>query len=57
MCNLSTKECVQVSRKWLKVMARPFTREDQLGISLLTVEHLQTKEMQEKIQQKVQQAC
>jgi len=55
MTNLSTEECVQVSRKWLKVMAQPFTREDQLGVSLLTVEQLTTKEMQEKIQQKVQQ--
>ena len=31
------------------------TREDQLGVSLLTVEQLETKEMQDKIQQKVQQ--
>lgn len=36
-------------------MAQPFTREDQLGISLLTYEQLQTQEMQQKIQQKVQQ--
>ena len=49
------QEAVQISRKLLRVMAQPFTREDQLGISLLTVEQLETKEMQEKIQQKVQQ--
>ena len=55
MINLSTEEAVQISRKWLKWMAQPFTREDQLGVSLLTVEQLETKEMQEKIQQKVQQ--
>ena len=55
MTNLSTEEAVQISRKWLRLMAQPFTREDQLGISLLTVEQLETKEMQEKIQQKVQQ--
>ena len=55
MTNLSTEEAVQISRKWLRVMAQPFTRDDQLGISLLTVEQLETKEMQEKIQQKVQQ--
>lgn len=55
MINLSTEEAVQISRKWLKWMAQPFTREDQLGVSLLTVEQLETKEMQDKIQQKVQQ--
>jgi hypothetical protein len=26
MCNLSTEECMQISRKWLKLMAQPFTR-------------------------------
>jgi len=55
MINLSTEEAVQISKKWLRVMAQPFTREDQLGVSLLTMEQLETKEMQEKIQQKVQQ--
>ena len=55
MTNLSTEEAVQISRKWLRLMAQPFTREDQLGVSLLTVEQLETREMQEKIQEKVQQ--
>merc|ERR1719270_1178277 len=55
MTNLSTEEAVQISRKWLRLMAQPFTRGDQLGVSLLTVEQLETKDMQEKIQQKVQQ--
>jgi len=55
MTNLSTEEAVQIARKWLRVMAQPFTREDQLGVSLLTVHQLETKEMQDKIQQKVQQ--
>ena len=51
MTSLSTEETMQISKKWLRVMAQPFTREDQLGVSLLTVE--QTKEMQDKIQQKI----
>ena len=55
MCNLSTEEAVQIARKWLKIMAQPFTREDQLGISLLSIEQLETEEMQKKIQDKVQQ--
>lgn len=55
MCNLSTEEAIQISRKWLKQMAQPFTREDQLGVSLLTYDQLQTEEMQEKIKKKVSQ--
>ncbi|XP_023328937.1 TFIIH basal transcription factor complex helicase XPD subunit [Eurytemora carolleeae] len=55
MCNLSTEEAIQICRKWLKIMAQPFTREDQLGVSLLTIEQLQTEEMQKKIMDKVQQ--
>jgi len=37
-------------------MAQPFTREDQLGISLLTFDQLQNEEMQKKIMQRAQQA-
>jgi len=55
MCNLSTEESMHISKKWLRLMAQPFSREDQLGVSLLTIEQLQTQDMQEKIQQKVQQ--
>lgn len=55
MCNLSSEEAVQISKKWLRQMAQPFTREDQLGVSLLTFEQLSSKEVQEKIQEKVAQ--
>jgi len=55
MCNLSTEEACQISKKWLKIMAQPFTREDQLGVSLLSIEQLETEDMQKKIQAKVQQ--
>lgn len=57
MCNLSTEECIQVAKRWLRQMAQPFTREDQLGISLLTLDQLQSEEMQKKIQQRAQQAA
>ncbi|KAG4070468.1 hypothetical protein HA402_005700 [Bradysia odoriphaga] len=30
-CNLSTEESTQIARRWLRHMAQPFTREDQLG--------------------------
>lgn len=45
-CNLSTEEAMQMARKWLKQMAQPFSREDQLGISLLTLAQLE--EMEQK---------
>lgn len=44
MCNLSTEEAIQISKRWLRQMAQPFTREDQLGVSLLTLEQLQNEE-------------
>jgi len=45
---------MQIAKRWLRQMAQPFTREDQLGTSLLTVEQLQSEEMQKKIQQRAQ---
>nr|CAG4636787.1 EOG090X01B4 [Ceriodaphnia reticulata]SVE72778.1 EOG090X01B4 [Ceriodaphnia reticulata] len=56
LCNLSTEECVQIAKRWLRQMAQPFSREDQLGISLLTIEQLQSEDMQKKIQQRAQAA-
>ncbi len=53
MLNLSTEEATQISKRWLRQMAQPFTREDQLGVSLLTLEQLESEEMREKIQKKV----
>lgn len=50
--NLSTEEAVQIAKKWLRQMAQPFTREDQLGISLMTLEQLlQKKDIIEKVRQ------
>ncbi|XP_015171586.1 PREDICTED: TFIIH basal transcription factor complex helicase XPD subunit [Polistes dominula] len=54
LCNLSTEEAVQISKRWLRQMAQPFTRENQLGLSLLTREQLE-KEEASKIEQKAQQ--
>lgn len=34
-------------------MAQPFTREDQLGLSLLTAEQLNDEELKKKIKQKI----
>ncbi|XP_067007170.2 general transcription and DNA repair factor IIH helicase subunit XPD [Anabrus simplex] len=51
LCNLSTEEAVQIAKRWLRMMAQPFSREDQLGVSLLTLEQLkvrQAKETEEK---------
>ncbi|XP_076175841.1 general transcription and DNA repair factor IIH helicase subunit XPD isoform X2 [Ptiloglossa arizonensis] len=54
LCNLSTEEAVQISKRWLRQMAQPFTRENQLGLSLLTREQLE-KEGYRKIEEKSQQ--
>lgn len=43
-CNLSTEEAMQTARRWLRQMAQPFSREDQLGISLLTLRQLEALE-------------
>ncbi|RWS13277.1 TFIIH basal transcription factor complex helicase XPD subunit-like protein [Dinothrombium tinctorium] len=54
LCNLSIEEAVQIARKFLRQMAQPFTREDQLGVSLLTYEQLKSEDTQRKIQSRVQ---
>ncbi|XP_046371417.1 general transcription and DNA repair factor IIH helicase subunit XPD-like [Haliotis rufescens] len=53
-CNLSIDEAIQVSKKFLRMMAQPFSREDQLGLSLLTLEQLQAEDMQKKLESKMQ---
>ncbi|XP_034940132.1 general transcription and DNA repair factor IIH helicase subunit XPD [Chelonus insularis] len=54
LCNLSTEEAIQIAKRWLRQMAQPFSREDQLGLSLLTKEQLE-KEESSKIQEKAAQ--
>ncbi|XP_070578427.1 general transcription and DNA repair factor IIH helicase subunit XPD-like [Ptychodera flava] len=51
LLNLSTDEGIQVAKKFLRQMAQPFRREDQLGLSLLTLDQLQSEEMQKRIEQ------
>ncbi|VDQ15535.1 unnamed protein product, partial [Trichobilharzia regenti] len=38
--NLSIEEAVQASRRFLRLMGQPFDKEDQLGLALLTREHI-----------------
>ncbi|XP_041351578.1 general transcription and DNA repair factor IIH helicase subunit XPD-like isoform X1 [Gigantopelta aegis] len=54
LCNLSIDEAVQVGKRFLRLMAQPFSRDDQLGHSLLTLEQLQSEEMQKKLASKMQ---
>ncbi|XP_064622367.1 general transcription and DNA repair factor IIH helicase subunit XPD-like [Lineus longissimus] len=56
MCSLSTDEAIQMSKRFLRQMAQPFTREDQLGVSLLTLEQLQSVEQQKRVESRAQQA-
>lgn len=51
--NLSTEEAMQLAKRWLRQMAQPFTREDQLGVSLLTLEQLTSIE-KEKLEKRAQ---
>ncbi|KAF4086058.1 hypothetical protein AMELA_G00101740 [Ameiurus melas] len=54
--NLTIDETVQLAKHFLRQMAQPFRREDQLGLSLLTLEQLQSEEMLQKISQIAHQA-
>uniref|UniRef100_A0A670JL03 General transcription and DNA repair factor IIH helicase subunit XPD n=1 Tax=Podarcis muralis TaxID=64176 RepID=A0A670JL03_PODMU len=49
--NLTVDEAVQVSKFFLRQMAQPFRKEDQLGLSLLTFEQLQSEETLRKVQE------
>lgn len=54
--NLTVDETVQLSKHFLRQMAQPFRQEDQLGLSLLTLEQLESEEMLKKISQIAHQA-
>ncbi|CAK8693117.1 unnamed protein product [Clavelina lepadiformis] len=51
VCNLSTDESIHIAKRFLRLMAQPFSKEDQLGLSLLTLEQLQSESMQKRITQ------
>ncbi|XP_074630565.1 general transcription and DNA repair factor IIH helicase subunit XPD-like isoform X2 [Acropora palmata] len=51
VCNLSIDEAVQISKRFLRQMAQPFDKGDQLGLSLLTVEQVESEEFQKRILQ------
>ncbi|XP_037227775.1 general transcription and DNA repair factor IIH helicase subunit XPD isoform X2 [Falco rusticolus] len=53
--NLTVDEAVQVAKFFLRQMAQPFHQEDQLGLSLLTLEQLQSEETLQRIEQIAQQ--
>ncbi|VDK29015.1 unnamed protein product [Gongylonema pulchrum] len=46
--NLSIEEAAMIARKWLPLMAQPFTKEHQLGVSLLTEDMLAEDELLDK---------
>ncbi|XP_071656917.1 general transcription and DNA repair factor IIH helicase subunit XPD isoform X2 [Patagioenas fasciata] len=48
--NLTVDEAVQVAKFFLRQMAQPFQQEDQLGLSLLTLEQLQSQEVLQRIE-------
>lgn len=55
--NLSIEEAVQVGKRFLREMAQPFCREDQLGISLLSRQQLEDEEIRRKMSSRVFSHC
>lgn len=51
LCNLSTDEAVLTAKRFLRQMAQPFRKEDQLGLSLLTLDQLESRETQKKLEE------
>lgn len=51
--NLSIEEALQVAKRFLREMAQPFSREDQLGISLLSKEQLDDPETRKKMASRI----
>ncbi|XP_078097999.1 general transcription and DNA repair factor IIH helicase subunit XPD-like [Mustelus asterias] len=49
--NLTVDEAVQISKHFLRHMAQPFQQEDQLGLSLLSLDQLESEEILTRIQQ------
>ncbi|XP_063177665.1 general transcription and DNA repair factor IIH helicase subunit XPD [Chroicocephalus ridibundus] len=49
--NLTVDEALQVAKFFLRQMAQPFPQGEQLGLSLLTLEQLQSEETQQRVQQ------
>lgn len=47
---LTIDEAVNVSKMFLRQMAQPFSHEDQLGLSLLTLEQLESEEFRSRVQ-------
>jgi len=52
--NLSIEEAVQISKKFLRQMAQPFSKDDQLGLSLLDYDQISDEKTQKKILSKVE---
>ncbi|XP_051899971.1 general transcription and DNA repair factor IIH helicase subunit XPD isoform X1 [Pristis pectinata] len=49
--NLTVDEAVQISKHFLRQMAQPFRQEDQLGLSLLSLDQLESEEILNRIQE------
>jgi DNA excision repair protein ERCC-2 len=53
LSNLSIEEAVQISKRFLREMAQPFGRDDQIGVSMLTREQLDDPEVRSRMASKV----
>lgn len=44
LCSLSTEEAVQMCKRFLREMAQPYRQEDQVGVSMLSLEQVMQRE-------------
>ncbi|KRX94010.1 TFIIH basal transcription factor complex helicase XPD subunit, partial [Trichinella pseudospiralis] len=47
--DLSIEEALQISKRWLRTMAQPFTQNDQLGISMLNQKQITDEQMKRRL--------
>lgn len=55
VCNMSIEDAQQLAKQFLRNMSQPFSKEEQLGFSLLTFEQLMSEEVQKRLAEKVHQ--
>ncbi|XP_064403887.1 general transcription and DNA repair factor IIH helicase subunit XPD-like [Halichondria panicea] len=51
VCSLSTEEAIQICKRFLREMAQPSRQEDQIGLSLLTLDQVMARERTLKLEQ------
>ncbi|KAI3380414.1 hypothetical protein SNEBB_007884 [Seison nebaliae] len=53
VCDLTIDECIFVAKRYFKMMGKPMTTKNQLGVALLNEDHLKDPELVESLKKKV----